>query len=154
MSQLQIVLYFNGLPTSNFYAFLLTTSQNIASCSNIVPQTPTIRKIRSHGAVIEEMRKNSAYRTEDGHPWVLPVVSEAERRMTTDERYNHEYLPILGDQRYCQAATTLLLGEKSPAIADGRVSYEIRYLEHMGYCRRRAFSACRGLVHCASAPNF
>ncbi len=51
-------------------------------------------------------------------------MREAERRMAADELLDHEYLPILGGQKFCQAATALLLGEKSLAIAEGRVSFE------------------------------
>jgi len=37
-----------------------------------------------------------AYRTDEGKPWVLPVVREAEILLANDESQNHEYLPILG----------------------------------------------------------
>jgi aspartate aminotransferase len=35
----------------------------------------------------------------------LPVVKEAERRILTDSTLNHEYLPVLGLEPFCKAAT-------------------------------------------------
>lgn len=63
-----------------------------------------------------------AYRDEDGKPWVLPVVREAERRLALDESQNHEYLPVLGYEPFCSEAIKLLLGENSSAIKEGRVT--------------------------------
>ena len=63
-----------------------------------------------------------AYRTEEGKPWVLPVVREAERRLAEDETLNHEYLPVLGLESFSTAARDLVLGKDSPAIKEGRVS--------------------------------
>ena len=64
----------------------------------------------------------SAYRTEEGKPWVLPVVKQVEMMMVQDQTLNHEYLPVGGDPLYRNEATKLLLGENSPAINEGRVS--------------------------------
>ncbi|EPB73835.1 putative aminotransferase [Ancylostoma ceylanicum] len=61
-----------------------------------------------------------AYRTEEGKPWVLPVVREAEKALANDETLNHEYLPVLGHEGFSQAACALVLGENSPAIKEGR----------------------------------
>ncbi|KAE9548227.1 hypothetical protein FO519_008567 [Halicephalobus sp. NKZ332] len=61
-----------------------------------------------------------AYRTEEGKPWVLPVVREAERRLAADETLNHEYLPVLGLESFSTAARDLVLGKDSPAIKEGR----------------------------------
>jgi len=36
----------------------------------------------------------SAYRTDEGLPWVLPVVRAIEAVMAADSTLNHEYLPI------------------------------------------------------------
>ena len=39
------------------------------------------------------------FRTDDGKPWVLPVVKEAGQKLanqTSVEQINHEYLPVLG----------------------------------------------------------
>ncbi|ETN74079.1 hypothetical protein NECAME_13215 [Necator americanus] len=62
----------------------------------------------------------SAYRTEEGKPWVLPVVREAEKALADDDTLNHEYLPVLGHEGFSQAACALVLGENSPAIKEGR----------------------------------
>jgi len=61
-----------------------------------------------------------AYRTPDSKPWVLPVVKKVEQQMAADTTLNHEYLPILGLDAMSTAATRMLLGEDSPAIAQGR----------------------------------
>ncbi|KAG0209536.1 Aspartate aminotransferase, cytoplasmic [Mortierella sp. GBA30] len=61
-----------------------------------------------------------AYRTEDGKPWVLPVVKKADRVLVNDENLDHEYLPILGLEEFRKAATALILGSDSKAIAEGR----------------------------------
>ncbi|CAB1338487.1 unnamed protein product [Coregonus sp. 'balchen'] len=37
-----------------------------------------------------------AYRTDEGQPWVLPVVKKVEKIIVADNSLNHEYLPILG----------------------------------------------------------
>ncbi|CAL8138675.1 unnamed protein product [Orchesella dallaii] len=61
-----------------------------------------------------------AYRTEESKPWVLPVVRKIEQMMAADESLNKEYLPVLGLAAFSQAATKMLLGAESPALADGR----------------------------------
>ncbi|VDO68419.1 unnamed protein product [Heligmosomoides polygyrus] len=61
-----------------------------------------------------------AYRTEEGKPWVLPVVREAEKAIAADETLNHEYLPVLGMEAFTEVACKLVLGEQSPAITGGR----------------------------------
>ncbi|KJH53604.1 putative aminotransferase [Dictyocaulus viviparus] len=61
-----------------------------------------------------------AYRTEEGKPWVLPVVREAEKAIASDDTLNHEYLPVLGFEPFTKAACALVLGENSPAIKEGR----------------------------------
>ncbi|KAH7728942.1 glutamine-oxaloacetic transaminase [Aphelenchoides avenae] len=61
-----------------------------------------------------------AYRTEEGKPWVLPVVREAEKRIAADESLNHEYLPVLGHEAFAKAASELVFGPDSAPIKDGR----------------------------------
>ncbi|VDN51627.1 unnamed protein product [Dracunculus medinensis] len=63
-----------------------------------------------------------AYRTEDGEPWVLPVVREAEKKLAEDLKINHEYLPVLGNETFCNAAVELVLGADSPAIKASKVA--------------------------------
>lgn len=38
-----------------------------------------------------------AYRTNEGNPWVLPVVQKAKVQIAGDKNLNHEYLPVLGE---------------------------------------------------------
>merc|ERR1719315_735222 len=64
-----------------------------------------------------------AYRTDDGKPWILPVVKKAETHLAKDieaETINHEYLPILGFDSFSANATKMLLGGDSKAIQEGR----------------------------------
>ncbi|KAF9979560.1 Aspartate aminotransferase, cytoplasmic [Modicella reniformis] len=61
-----------------------------------------------------------AYRTEEGKPWVLPVVRKANQILVDDGTLDHEYLPILGLDTFRKAAINLILGADSAAIADGR----------------------------------
>lgn len=64
----------------------------------------------------------AAYRTDEGKPWVLPVVRKMETKLADDLTLNKEYLPVLGLEACAAAATAMLLGEDNPAIRDGRVS--------------------------------
>lgn len=61
-----------------------------------------------------------AYRDENGKPWVLPVVRKTEKQLAADETLLHEYLPVLGLDQFSKASVSMLLGEDSPAIAEGR----------------------------------
>ncbi|KAF9122444.1 Aspartate aminotransferase, cytoplasmic [Mortierella sp. 14UC] len=61
-----------------------------------------------------------AYRTEEGKPWVLPVVKKADHIMVDDDNLDHEYLPILGLEPFRKASVKLILGANSKAIAEGR----------------------------------
>jgi aspartate aminotransferase len=64
-----------------------------------------------------------AYRTSEGKPWILPVVKKAEKILAEKverEEINHEYLPVLGLDAFTKAATTMLLGENSSALKEGR----------------------------------
>ncbi|KAJ0005178.1 hypothetical protein NQD34_011392 [Periophthalmus magnuspinnatus] len=62
-----------------------------------------------------------AYRTDEGLPWVLPVVKKVEKLIVEDEKLNHEYLPILGLPEFRSSASKIALGDDSPAIKDNRV---------------------------------
>lgn len=61
-----------------------------------------------------------AYRTDEGKPWVLPVVRRTEQQMAANEELNHEYLPVMGLESFASGATGMLLGADSPALAEGR----------------------------------
>lgn len=64
----------------------------------------------------------TAYRTDEGKPWVLPVVRKVEKELAADDTLNHEYFPILGLETFSTAAAKMLLGEKHAAVTEGRVS--------------------------------
>jgi len=63
-----------------------------------------------------------AYRTDEGKPWVLPVVREMEKRLAADETLNKEYLPVLGYEPLATAATRMLLGADSLSLKEGRAT--------------------------------
>lgn len=56
-----------------------------------------------------------AYRDDNGKPFVLPCVKEAESRLASAS-LDHEYLPIGGNSKFCQAAAELAFGSDSPII--------------------------------------
>ena len=64
------------------------------------------------------------FRTDDGKPWPLPVVREAEKRLVADDSpFRHEYTAIEGDVAFLQMARDVLLdlngkaeGEKEKAV--------------------------------------
>jgi len=78
-----------------------------------------------------------AYRTDEGKPWILPCVKKAESILATqveEEKINHEYLPVLGLEGFTKAATKMLLGEDSPALAENR-AFGIQCLSGTGSLR-------------------
>lgn len=98
----------------------------MASIFSGIEQGPAIEVFALNRAYLEDNFPNKvnlgvgAYRTEEGKPWVLPVVKETEQSITADPTINHEYLPVCGLENFTKAATTLLLGEDSPALASKR----------------------------------
>jgi aspartate aminotransferase len=63
-----------------------------------------------------------AYRTDEGKPWVLPVVRKAEKLIAEDNTINHEYLPVLGMDAASSASTRMVLGPDSVALKEGRAA--------------------------------
>ncbi|KAJ3370648.1 Aspartate aminotransferase, cytoplasmic [Allomyces arbusculus] len=61
-----------------------------------------------------------AYRDDNGHPWVLPVVRKAEQLIVNNHALDHEYLPIEGLASFTSAASRLILGKDSPALNENR----------------------------------
>jgi len=81
-----------------------------------------------------------AYRTDEGKPWILPVVKKAEQLLAqqiTDEKINHEYLPVLGSETFTTAATNMLLGHNSPAVTEARC-FGVQALSGTGALRNGA----------------
>lgn len=62
-----------------------------------------------------------AYRTEQGKPLVLNVVSEAERLVLQDPTANKEYLGITGDLAFCKLSKELAFGKDCPALQQQRI---------------------------------
>ena len=56
-----------------------------------------------------------AYRDDNGKPFVLPCVKEAEKKLASSS-LDHEYLPIGGNSKFCQAAAELAFGLDSSVI--------------------------------------
>lgn len=79
-------------------------------------------------------RKKTAYRTEDGRPWVLPVVRKTEINIAQNDAINHEYLPVCGPDTFTQAATKLLLGDDCPQVKDKR-AFGVQSLSGTGALR-------------------
>eukprot|EP00741_Cyanophora_paradoxa_P010996 tig00020553_g10630.t1 len=63
-----------------------------------------------------------AYRTEEGKPYVLPVVHKVEEALLHNPAVNHEYLPIDGLADFRKYASQLIFGENSKALAEGRIA--------------------------------
>jgi aspartate/tyrosine/aromatic aminotransferase len=62
-----------------------------------------------------------AYRTDDGKPYVLKCVREAEKRIAADPNLNIEYLPQRGDQEFAALSRGVLMGDCA-AIRENRVA--------------------------------
>jgi len=75
-----------------------------------------------------------AYRTEEGLPWVLPVVRLAEKNLTADDTLNKEYFPVLGLEKFSFLATKLLLGGHCPAFIEQR-AFGVQSLSGTGALR-------------------
>jgi len=78
-----------------------------------------------------------AYRTNESKPWILPVVKKAEKilaEQVAEETINHEYLPVLGLESFAKAATSMLLGENSLAIKQGK-AFGVQALSGTGALR-------------------
>ncbi|GMT05139.1 hypothetical protein PENTCL1PPCAC_27313, partial [Pristionchus entomophagus] len=105
-----------------------------------IPEAPPIEVFHMNNLYLQDSSPNKvnltigAYRTEEGKPWVLPVVHNAEVALANDTSLNHEYLPVLGFDAFSKAATALVLGEDSPAIAEGR-AFGIQCLSGTGSLR-------------------
>nr|CAD7453768.1 unnamed protein product [Timema tahoe] len=98
-----------------------------------------------------------AYRTDEGEPWVLPVVRKTEMQMAADEKLNHEYLPVLGLESFSSAATSLLLGADNAAILEGR-AFGVQTVSGSGAIRVGAEFLARHVLHYGtfytSSPTF
>ena len=74
-----------------------------------------------------------AYRTDEGKPWILPVVERATKLLLEDPKFDHEYLSIEGLASFTDAAMRLILGE-SVALRENR-SFCVQALSGTGAVR-------------------
>lgn len=63
-----------------------------------------------------------AYRTDEGKPYVLPIVKKAEIALAADNARNKEYLGISGDAAFVKVAQKLIFGNDSDALKEGRIA--------------------------------
>lgn len=63
-----------------------------------------------------------AYRTEDGQPFVFPVIRQAEKAIANNHSLNKEYLPIDGLQDFNKGARGVLFGWNHADVTSGRVA--------------------------------
>ena len=107
----------------------------------LLPEDPIYGMIADYNKDTSPKKVNvgvGAYRTNEGKPWVLPVVKKAEKLIIEDGSLNHEYLPIAGTPEFTEASAKLILGEASPAIQEGR------------YCAIQSISGTGSLRLCAA----
>ena len=60
-----------------------------------------------------------AYRDDNGKPFILPSVQQAEKSLAG--KFDKEYLPITGLSEFTSLAAKLAYGADSPLIKDGKV---------------------------------
>lgn len=79
----------------------------------------------------------SAYRTDEGKPYYIPVVKKAES-VVLEGTLNHEYLPILGLESFTKAASQLLLGDITQRQDEGtvRIYFILFYFRKHLYYKR------------------
>lgn len=118
------------LVTTGFSTVSLSTSVSAASASSAsdgssrlgnsvwddIPMGPpdAILGIAQNFRSCDDPRKVNvcvgAYRDENGKPWVLPSVKEAEGLLLSSETENKEYLPIEGDAAFVKKALKFAYG--------------------------------------------
>jgi len=62
-----------------------------------------------------------AYRDNQGKPYMLDVVKRAEELLVKDNKRNKEYLSIDGHKEFCEVSQTLIFGNESKSLREGRV---------------------------------
>ena len=62
-----------------------------------------------------------AYRDDNGNPFILECVKEAERRIIS-KNMNHEYGPIGGTPDFTRLSAELLFQASNPLLSAGRVA--------------------------------
>jgi len=88
------------------------------------PRDPILGVAEAYKADTDPRKVNvgvGAYRTDEGKPWVLPSVREAERRIF-EKNMDHEYAPISGIPEFVDLAVKLVYGENSEPVKSKRVA--------------------------------
>jgi aspartate aminotransferase, mitochondrial len=91
-----------------------------------VPADPILGLVAAFKADSAPRKVNlaqGAYRTDDGAPYVLASVQEAERRTAealARGDIDKEYLPIEGDATFRALSAQLVFGTDSPSLKEGR----------------------------------
>lgn len=123
---------------------------------------PPIEVFAVNKAYLDDTHPNKAnlsigaYRTDEGKPWVLPIVRKVELKLAQDETLNHEYLPVLGLDDFSSAATRMLLGNDNPALKENR-AFGVQGLSGTGDLRVGAEMLRRILgfkTYCISRPTW
>jgi len=92
------------------------------------PPDPILGVSVAYNADTDERKVNlgiGAYRDENGKPWVLGCVKEAEQRITKDllsGKIDMEYLPVQGLQAFIEQTSKVILGADSPILKDKKVA--------------------------------
>ena len=63
-----------------------------------------------------------AYRDDNGNPFVLECVREAENRINADRSLNKEYLPVEGDPNFRELTRNFVLGDDHSGLDPAQVS--------------------------------
>lgn len=61
------------------------------------------------------------YRDDNGDPFVLPIVRQVEKELSTETELGKEYLPSEGDATFCKLAEKLVFGSSHPVVDENRV---------------------------------
>lgn len=98
----------------------------------MAPADPILGLVQSFKADKSPRKVNlgvGAYRTEEGKPWVLPSVIEAESLVTSDPTGDKEYQPIDGKPEYKKPVQELLF---SDAVVDSGTLATVQALSGTG----------------------
>ncbi len=100
----------------------------MTSVWSTVPTAPPDKILGLTAAFRDDKNKSKvnlgvgAYRTEDGSPYVLPVVRRMEQKIAHDTEMNHEYIPQDGLKSFSAASARLILGSHATSLREGRVA--------------------------------
>jgi aspartate/tyrosine/aromatic aminotransferase len=96
-------------------------SKRYVSCLSSIKLAPTDPILGLTTAYLNDPKPHSykinlgvgAYRDENGKPWVLESVKEAEKRIAKHPDFNHEYIPIMGTNEFVNLVQNFLFNHNS-----------------------------------------